>query len=624
MPAYPAPWPNHEFGLTPFWFWNDHLDHAEIRRRIADFEDHGVGGFILHPRVGLPKDCGWMSPKLLDFMETALIEARRRGLVVYLYDEGMYPSGSASGRVVARDPALANRGLQRVVVAAGEAQQPWQAFFRPGDDARLVLDFTDAGGRRTLIVDRKTHATIRGLHYREEPPPGTPHDDRLEEAPLAGDILNPEAVRVFIEESYDAYALRFGDYFGQPVAGVFTDEPSLLGRLGDKSFRPGNLNFVKTLSDWLGGDFTPSLPALWDDTFPDAAQLRRAYHRGLQRCLEESYYRPLARWCADHGINLIGHPDEPDNLAHLRCFQIPGQDLVWRWVEPGQPSGLEGPQSTQAKAAASAMVLTGARRNANEYCGAYGPDFTFEEMQRLTWWLAVRGCNLLIPHAFYWSTRGPRLTERPPDVGPNQPWWPRFRPFADCARYLCWLNTDSETVCDVALLASGEGLPWQPAKDLFEHQVDFLYLEESDLLGAAEVNADSVRIGPLTFRAVVCAAPPGPAVAERLAVFGGLAPAGPEGAAPLDHIGGLTRCRPVLDGSHPTLRQRRVRKDGRDHLIFFNESDRPVEAGFVSKYLRLVLEWDSARPPQQFDLQDRPAERFRFPPFGLAVLATSA
>jgi len=60
-------------------------------------------------------------------------------------------------------------------------------------------------------------------------------------------------------------------------------------------------------------------------------------------------------------------------------------ETVWRYIEPGKPSALEWAQSTQAKCASSAMIHLGRRRNSNEYCGAYGHDFTFEEMKWLTY-----------------------------------------------------------------------------------------------------------------------------------------------------------------------------------------------------------------------------------------------
>ena len=131
------------------------------------------------------------------------------------------------------------------------------------------------------------------------------------------------------------------------------------------------------------------------------------------------------------------------DIGAERYFQIPGQDLVWRYVEPG-PKALEGQHSTMAKCASSAMLHLGFRRNSNELYGAYGHNLTFDEMEWLANWCFVRGQNFLIPHAFYYSIRGPRLDERPPDVGPNSAWWNKYKPYADASSRLSWLNTDSK------------------------------------------------------------------------------------------------------------------------------------------------------------------------------------
>jgi len=147
----------------------------------------------------------------------------------------------------------------------------------------------------------------------------------------------------------------------------------------------GTNGVVSEVSRILGYDFTPHLPTLWFDKEPDAARYRADYNRALRVRLEETFYEPISRWCSEHGVALTGHPEKPDDIDNLRWFHIPGQDIVWRYIEPGKPSALEGAQSTQAKCAASAMAHLGRRRNLNEFCGAYGPDMTFEEMQ----WLAA-------------------------------------------------------------------------------------------------------------------------------------------------------------------------------------------------------------------------------------------
>jgi len=80
-----------EFSLIPFWFWNDELTEEEIKRQIDDFEAHGVYGFIPHARIGLPDSIGFASEAWLHFTKVAVDYAAAKGMIVALYDEGMYP-----------------------------------------------------------------------------------------------------------------------------------------------------------------------------------------------------------------------------------------------------------------------------------------------------------------------------------------------------------------------------------------------------------------------------------------------------------------------------------------------------------------------------------------------------
>src|SRR5664280_2634711 len=81
--------PPREFSVMPFWFWNDTLKDDEIIRQIAGFEEHGVYGFVIHPRIGLPSDMKWLSPEMIHAMGVAIGEAAKRNMYVILYDEGM-------------------------------------------------------------------------------------------------------------------------------------------------------------------------------------------------------------------------------------------------------------------------------------------------------------------------------------------------------------------------------------------------------------------------------------------------------------------------------------------------------------------------------------------------------
>ena len=586
----PAP----EFSLAPFWFWNDALSEKEIARQLDDFKAHGVYGFVIHPRAGLPRDTGWMSEPMINFMRFAIEQAAKRSMWVVLYDEGMYPSGSSSGQVVAENAAFRTRGLFQIDLDTAKpgAEQYGIRIGRDGKPALsegqnlVAIVKRKKNGHRIAVIDRAIrdgYSVIRGLHFVEDDPPRQDnHREVPENAPPAADILNPEAVACFIRLVYQRYYDEFTEHFGKTVRAMFTDEPSFLAKRGERGAMPGTTGILENVNSYLGYDFRPYLPALWYGDEPDAARYKSDYNRALHGRLEETFYGQISSWCEEHGVSLTGHPSGPDEIGQLRYFQIPGQDIVWRYIEPDKPSALEGAQSTQAKCASSAMIHLGRRRNSNEYCGAYGHNFTFEEMKWLTNWLIVRGCNLLYPHAFYYSVRGPRIDERPPDVGPNSSWWDKYRPFADSVRRLCWLNTDSKHVCELATLGLSDYLPWQAAKVCFQNQRDFNYLEARHLWEDARVDENGIRIAGMHYRALVLEVEPPEKAKPALEVLdkAGRLIRWDDGMGDSQLLRQIDRLVPADVQVRPASRDLRIRhvvKNGMDYYIVFNEGEGNLE-----------------------------------------------
>ncbi len=591
----PTDWmnPPAEFSLCPFWFWNDELSEQEIIRQIEDFRAHGVYGFLIHPRAGLPTSIGWMSRNMIKFMRIAIEEAAKNGMWVILYDEGMYPSGSSSGQVVKENAAFRTRGL--FAIDLDEAEPGTEKYnirigadgepeLSPGQNLVAIIKRRQ-NGHRIAVIDRAIrdgYSIIRGLHFLEDDPSRRAnHKEVPENSPPAADILNPEAVACFIRLVYQRYYDEFKEHFGKTIHAIFTDEPSFLAKRSERGAVPGTTGIIEHVNQILGYDFTPYLPTLWYRDEPDAERYRRDYFSALQARLEETFYRQISKWCDSHGIALCGHPAAPDDIGHLRHFQIPGQDIVWRYIEPNKASALEGSQSTQGKCASSAMIHLGRRRNLNEYCGAYGHNFTFGEMKWLTNWLISRGCNMLVPHAFYYSIRGPRIDERPPDVGPNSPWWNQYKPFADASRRLCWLNTDSKHVCSLAILGLNDFLRWQAAKVCFQNQLDFNYLEARHLWEDAQVRPDGIHIAGMHYKALIVEFDPPSKAKESLQV---LENAGRiirwEKAKSemllLQKINSLIPKDISFSPAEPDLRVRHVVKNRIHYYIIFNEGQKYV------------------------------------------------
>lgn len=456
--------PQPDFSPVPFWFWNAELAPDEIRRQLRDFREHGVWSVIPHARIPLPESTGWLTDRWFECFAACLDEARSTGMQVWIYDEGMYPSGSAGGRVVACRPDLRARVLVRVRVEDADARRlpDWAVTDGCAWESELHRD------AQWGYVVLSSGSRIRGLGYGVDP--------------LYPDLLNPESTREFIRIACEPYWERFAADFGSVIPALFTDEPSPLGRLNSIHYRPWNSEIGPQLQSRFGATLEDVLPLLWEDpaTGPGTDWAHRAFQHVVDSLFADAYYRPLSAWCEARGIALSGHPAGMSELSHLRWFQLPAQDVVWRQVTP-ESSSAGGPDSVLGKVSSSAAHLAGRRRNANEAFGAYGWELSAPEMKWLTDWLLVRGVNLLIPHAFYYSLEGEAKHERPPDVGPGNQWWPAYRSFADYVSRISGLFSQGRHVAGIAVYDHGNQTEPDAGRALLEIQRDFDYLERSIL-----------------------------------------------------------------------------------------------------------------------------------------------
>lgn len=465
--------PSEEFSPIPFWFFNDRPDEERIAAQLRDYAEKGVNGFVLHPRIGIPNQIAYLSEEYFAAMRFIVRTAAALDMKVVLYDEGMYPSGSACGMVVAANPAFAAKGITlRDEPGTGEV------LVKLSDGRYLVKDFT--GG------------TIRGIHFGQ--------DDGEEGAPAAADILNPEAVRLFIRLTHDRYYENLKEYFGSTVIGFFTDEPCALGRNAG-AFREW-ADGMDTEIEAQGGRLC-ELAGLFDGQENKTTGI---YYRLVKEHLRESFYRQLYEWCNAHGIALMGHPAESDDVEEALYFQVPGQDLILRRVEP-KCGGLLEADSIQAKLSADIARHLGRRRNMNEcfgVCSRKGMPwyFTGEDMKWYIDWLGIRGVNLFVPHAFYYSVEGKRSGERPPDVGPNNIWWKHYRYFSDYMKRLSLLMTDSVNDAGVAVLCDNNRVPCKEVAALYENQIEFNYLPVQ-LLGECHVESGELCIRDYRYRVVL-------------------------------------------------------------------------------------------------------------------------
>ncbi|MBQ6922486.1 MAG: hypothetical protein IJQ66_05285, partial [Clostridia bacterium] len=184
-----------EYKSIPFWSWNNELEVDELLRQIDDMKSVGVGGFIMHARTGLKTD--YLGEKWFSCIDACLKKAKELGLDAWIYDENGWPSGFVGGKLLEKNEFRAQFLEYRV-----------KEYF----DLTAFAVYKKVGNEFVLIDGES--AGVKEYH-----------SVYLRTSPSNTDILNPDVVSAFINETHERYYERFKDSFGRELVGFFTDEP---------------------------------------------------------------------------------------------------------------------------------------------------------------------------------------------------------------------------------------------------------------------------------------------------------------------------------------------------------------------------------------------------------------
>ncbi len=406
--------PGKEFRGAPFWSLNDKLEDSELSRQISLMDDGWFGGFFLHAREGLVTP--YMSEEWLNRIETCLKEAEKRGMYAWLYDEDKWPSGFAGGVVPAsnrdyRVKALAMT-ISGVIINSPELLKVFECDFADGKPSNL---------RAVEACERPKTGKSYINFYIWIAPIGSKWFDGFSYI----DTLNSEAVRKFIESTYERYYQRFKGWIGKTIPGIFTDEPNYLS--GQESLNypavPWTNRFPEFFKSKLGYDITDHLPSLFFDV-GDYYKIRYDFWRTLTELFIESYSKQIYEWCDKHGLKYTGHYLSEESLTsqirvigaampHYEYMHIPGVDHLCRNID----------EVLTIKQVASVANQLGKERVLSETYGCSGQNLSFEDRKWIGDWEYVLGVNFLNHHLSLYSMRGRRKRDYPPNIFYQQPWW---------------------------------------------------------------------------------------------------------------------------------------------------------------------------------------------------------
>ncbi len=492
-------------------FWQHGEPDEVLRDELRAMHSVGIRQCILEARP----HPDYLGPGWWASLDTIFDEAQRLGMQIWIFDDSMFPSGFAGGRIRDRHPHLLRVFLaERLIDACGPLPgasfriQAWLApdeqlvgvvAARRNDPEGEALDGATLVDLSDRVADGRLYWDVPEGWWRVSVLVRTRHGA---ESDWTNDWLNPlvpEATDAYLAEVHEVHYRRYGKLFGTTIAGFFTDEPRF-GNVATYDAVLGHYAMVlpwcddllaELDRDWPGG-FRRALPALWHDAGEVSARARYRFMDVVSERFSRNFTGKLGDWCRAHGVRSFGHVVE-DNNAHARLGHgagpffraLRGQDMggldlvyqVWPGLTEGRMQTCFGPWDLTffywglAKMASSAGHLEPRKAGLTmcEIFGAYGWQFGLTDMKWLTDHALVRGVNFLIPHAF--SPKYPDV-DCPPHFYARgfNPQWRHFGVWSAYAQRLCHLLSGGDHVAPVAVLYHGEA-EWAGDCEHFQHAV---------------------------------------------------------------------------------------------------------------------------------------------------------
>ncbi|OIN99031.1 hypothetical protein COY52_10030 [Candidatus Desantisbacteria bacterium CG_4_10_14_0_8_um_filter_48_22] len=523
MPEFTRPdsfyWPGY------IWFWNDRLSVRALSSQLRDMNRHKAKSVwpLPTPRDFRPDsmptslDPDYLSKEYLKRYKYAVKEAHRLGMKVWLYDEGGWPSGSACGRIVKENPALAQQYLCRREIKP----KPKELVKVPGNCLSAFLYHGPSFIRR-LIPGQEIKISRAGF--------------RLEifsagraDATRYPDLLNPEATREFIRLTHEAYKKTAGNYFGNTIPLVFTDEPKVANP-------PWTNGLDRDFRRKKGYDIIKKLPAIFGAGNREGMRARIDFYDWWSRRFAGAYFGQIQRWCRKNDLLSAGHLGGEDDtlgsgiygyghiLRILRKFDIPGVDTIWRQIFPGteKRSGNAWGAFVIArnhhfpKYASTAAHQEGTPWALTESFCVYGSGLTPAHMKWITDFQYVRGINIMTIGSYPLSTKGYYMAGQRPMFCPSNPLWKYMEEYHTYTARLSYLLSLGRPVIETAvyypvrdiwaggpdagkIAGSNDAL----AKTLLENQRDFDFIDD-DILERKSTRVVNGRLkaGRMEYRAV--------------------------------------------------------------------------------------------------------------------------
>jgi hypothetical protein len=516
--------PSAEFGMILWWGWDGPMSDIVIKRDLENIRSMGFRGVMIEAGYGMTAK--YLSPEWFEMVKTGVAEAKKRGMTVWIEDEGKYPSGFAGGKFSTERPDLKMQGLvvtDRIDIKNGETVT---RKISPGTLSAVAVNLNDnsikiidisSGELNWPTAEGNWRIIVAGHQFRSSVTRSVNNPTRGKDTTASlMDYLNPLATKQFIEWTHEQYKKYFGNEFGKTFLGFMGDEP-------DFAYTPYTPAILKEFKDRKGYDVQPYLAAFFAPQLSEEISLVKAdYWDVWSDLFRDNFFKVQADWCRQNNIEYIVHLNHEDQLPglakssgdffkNMRYVGVPGVDAIWSqiWMDH---------VADYPKLASSAAHLFGRPRAFTESFAAYTHRPTVPQAKWVLDYQLVRGINSI--QIMFMSASTQRSPQIPAGITASVP--PRtsffesdtFPPVAAYFNRAAFLLSQGRPACKIGLFvptssmwygdnASNENL-LSISQNLLENQYDFDFIDEQSLSSVMTIkNGSFVNLSGQEYTAII-------------------------------------------------------------------------------------------------------------------------
>ena len=387
------------YGMILWWGWDGHMSDTVIKRDLDRIKSMGFRGVMLEAGYGMTAK--YLSPEWFELVKVAVGEAKRRGMIVWIEDEGKYPSGFAGGKFSNERPDLKMQGLvitERIDATADEKVSKKLPFYAlsaaayNNDDKTTKIIDVSSGELNWSVPDGNWRILIAGHRFRSSNTRSVNNPTRGKDTTASlMDYLNPLATRQFLDWTHEQYKKYIGSEFGKTFMGFMGDEP-------DFGYTPWTPKMLEEFKARKGYDIKPYLASFFVPQLSEEAKRMKAdYWDVWSDLFRDNFFTIQADWCRDNNIEYIVHLNHEDQIPglvrssgdyfkNMRHVGVPGVDAIWAqiWMDH---------VADYPKLASSAAHLYGKPRAFTESFAAYTYRPTVPQAKWVLDYQLVRGIN---------------------------------------------------------------------------------------------------------------------------------------------------------------------------------------------------------------------------------------